>query len=119
MMAASLPRHPPARAPMPVLSLVQARIERALAQRARYKYVAPRVQREDAGWQIVSPNCSRNVDPAGGEIAIAWFVPQGGGRWRLHSRDHREGCWRLEAAELTLEAALQRVCEDPLRVFWP
>ncbi|MCE4537917.1 hypothetical protein LXT12_11725 [Pelomonas sp. P7] len=118
-MAAALPRRPPSTEGRAVRSLAQARIERALSRRARYRYVVPRVEREGRGWKVVSPNCSRNVDRSGGDIAIAWFVPLDGGHWLLHSRDHRAGCWRVEASGLTLEEALQRVCEDPLRVFWP
>ena len=102
-----------------VLALDQARIERALEQRARYRYVRPRVEREGTGWKIVSPNCSRNIDAAGGEIDIAWFVPSGDGRWLLHARDHQQGRWVLKAAALTLNEALAAVCADPLRNFWP
>lgn len=117
----------PARAPRrrrpvpagPVADLVQVHIERALAARTRYRWVSPRVGREGAGWAIVSPNCSRSIDRAGGDIAIAWLVPVNEGLWLLHARDHAQGCWRLEAAGLTLADALERVCDDPLRMFWP
>jgi hypothetical protein len=112
-------RRPPPRTSGEVLNLVQARIDRALPQRTRYRYVVPRVECEGLGWKIVSPNCSRNIDPTGGDIAIAWLVPLNGGRWLLHSRDHRQDCWRLEASDLPLDAALQRICADPLGVFWP
>jgi hypothetical protein len=107
-----------------VLQLDLARIERALAQRTRYRYVQPRVERAGAGWKIVSPNCSRNVDPSGGEIDIAWFQPNAaigadGPRWQVHARDHATGCWTLQAHGLTLTEALALVCADPLRVYWP
>ena len=102
-----------------VVDLVAARIERALAQRARYRYVRPRVAREGQGWAVHSPNCSRNIDPAGGEIAIAWLLPSNEGPWLLHARDHAHGCWRLQAAGLSLDAALQQLCSDPQRIFWP
>ena len=112
-----------------VVDLVPVRIERALAARQRYKYVHPRVQREGGGWKIVSPNCSRNVDPQGGEIDIAWLVPVAAGplpqgpaqqgRWQLHARDHAQACWRLEGSGLTLAEALERLCADPLRMYWP
>lgn len=62
----------------PVLDLDLVRIVRALAGRARYRYVQPRVACEGGGWVVYSPNCSRQVDPAGGEIAIALFLPQAG-----------------------------------------
>ena len=74
-------------------SLDRARIARALARRQRYKYVKPHVEREGLGWKVVSPNCSRSVDAAGGEIAIAWLVPGSNGQWLLHARDHAQGCW--------------------------
>jgi hypothetical protein len=101
-----------------VVVLDLARIERALRRRGRYKYVHPRVVPEGPGWKVVSPNCSRSVDPAGGEIDIAWFVPGPEGRWQLFARDHARGRWLLEASELTLDAALARVCADPKREFW-
>lgn len=101
-----------------VLALDRARIARALARRQRYKYVRPHVEREGAGWKVVSPNCSRSVDPAGGEIGIAWLVPTRHGQWQLHARDHARGCWVLKAAGLRLDEALQRLCTDPEREFW-
>jgi hypothetical protein len=108
-----------------VRSLDVMRIERALARRARYHYVKPRVQAQPSGhgrgWTIVSPNCSRNIDPDGGDIHIAWFEPTAGrpGEWRLHRRDHGQARWVLQAAGLTLEHALAQVCNDPLGVWWP
>ena len=101
-----------------VVALVARRIERALAARTRYKYVRPRVEAEGAGWKIVSPNCSRNIDPDGGEIDIAWFVPAAGARWDLHARDHAAAAWRLTAAGVTLDDALARVCADAAREYW-
>jgi hypothetical protein len=128
-----------------VLSLDARRIENALAARARYKYVQPRVEREGLGWKVVSPNCSRNVDPAGGEIDIAWLVPVEstlgrsrvdsappgglarsdrsggavhGGGWLLFSRDHAQDCWQVRRREASLSAALAHLCADPDREFW-
>jgi hypothetical protein len=101
-----------------VVALAARRIERALSARTRYKYVRPRVEAEGAGWKIVSPNCSRNIDPGGGEIDIAWFVPAGAALWDLHARDHAASAWRLTAAGVTLDGALARVCADPLREYW-
>jgi hypothetical protein len=103
----------------PVVDLTCWRIERALARRSRYKYVTPRIEAEGTGWRIVSPNCSRNIDPAGGDIAIAWFEPGDDGLWSLHARDRHALCWRLMESGLTLDVALQRVCDDELRKFWP
>jgi hypothetical protein len=101
-----------------VVALLPARIERALRRRERYKYVQPRVEPEGAGWKIVSPNCSRNVDAAGGQIDIAWFVQDEDRSWRLHARDHGHGAWLLMASGLTLDAAIARVCADPRREYW-
>jgi hypothetical protein len=100
-----------------VLDLDARRIEKALEQRSRYKYVRPRVEREGLGWKVVSPNCSRNIDPRGGEIDIAWLVPSHQGGWLLYSRDHHLGCWRLRGRD-TLPALLQRLGSDPQREFW-
>jgi hypothetical protein len=111
-------RRPPPPVTGKVVDLACARIERALARRGRYKYVQPRVEREGLGWKIVSPNCSRSIDPHGGEIDIAWFVPANEGLWLLHTRDHVQHCWRLRAAGVTLDFALEHVCEDPRREFW-
>lgn len=106
--------------PARVFDLDHRRIEQALSGRSRYKYVHPRVVSvaEGEGWQVYSPNCSRNVDPAGGEIAIAWFEPEGAGRWRLLARDHAGACWALHTEGVTLPQALALVCEDPAREFW-
>jgi hypothetical protein len=101
-----------------VVDLDRRRIERALPERVRYKYVQPRVERERNGWKIVSPNCSRNIDTAGGEIDIAWFLPEGGARWLLHARDHARGTWVLKAADLTLAQAIAIVVTDARREYW-
>ena len=133
-----------------VVDLVQARIVRALDQRQRYTYVQPRVLPVDnlpmddlpvdelpaagragagrpgdraptRGWCIVSPNCSRSVDPAGGEIRIAWFQPdpQRPGHWQLHAFDHALQRWCSPARGLTLADALAQVVQDPDRRYWP
>ncbi len=101
-----------------VLTLDRARIVRALSHRERYKYVRPQVQREGMGWKVLSPNCSRKVDAAGGTIDIAWLVPVGGGLWLLHARDHQQGSWVLKGWGLSLEQALARLCADPHREYW-
>lgn len=102
-----------------VVAWAAARIARALAGRRRYRYVRPRVEPEHGGWKVVSANCSRSVDPGGGDIAIAWFEPDADGLWRLHARDHTTGRWRPVAERLPLDEALARVCRDAERVFWP
>lgn len=115
-------RRRPVAPPLPygnVFDLAGARIARAVELRRRYRYVQPHIEREAGGWKIVSPNCSRNVEPGGGEIDIAWLVPGSAGTWLLHARDHAQHVWRLAAADLTLDEALARVCTDPKREFWP
>lgn len=94
------------------------RIERALKQRARYRYVQPRVVDDDAGYRIESPCCSRNVDDAGGIIDIAritYVQPL----WRLYHKQHGIGDWLLSAEIATLGAALDILLPDRERVFWP
>lgn len=98
---------------------VRARIERGLRRRMRYRWVKPRVEAEGSGWKVVSPNCSRRVDPQGGEIDIAWLLPAEQGQWLLHVREHVNGPWRLEDRAAGLDAALQRLCRDPLGRYWP
>jgi hypothetical protein len=98
--------------------LVRVRIERALRRRARYRWVRPRVEAEGAGWKVVSPDCSRRVDPQGGEIDIAWLLPAEQGRWLLHVPERAAGGWRLEDSLAGLDAALQRLCQDPLGRYW-
>lgn len=127
----SQPGHGPAaarrskvRPPEAVAALDAARIERALSRRTRYRYVQPRVQAQSPqpGWIIVSPNCSRNIDPNGGDIDIAWFEPiedRPPVQWRLHRRDHAQACWVPTAEGLTLSQALALVCSDSLGIYWP
>jgi len=93
------------------------RIERALRQRSRYRYVRPQVLPEGGGWRIVSPCCSRRVDAAGGIIDIAWLEPLGGHRWRLHAREHAAARWRA-VDDGPLPALLERLSSDPLHQFW-
>ncbi|WP_119154743.1 hypothetical protein [Caldimonas tepidiphila] len=102
-----------------VASLEQARIQRALRERVRYRYVQPQVLREGSGWRVRSPCCSRNVDPAGGPIDVAWLqrLPQGG--WRLHARDHARSEWRRHNEAAQLAELLDTLCLDPQRIFWP
>lgn len=89
-----------------------------LAVRERYRYVQPVVVPAENGWRIVSPCCSRNVDPEGGTIDIAWLESVDGG-WVVHARDHAQQRWFEFARTGDLESALDHVLRDPRRVFWP
>ena len=102
-----------------LVDLTGVRIARSLGRRSRYRYVQPRVEREGQGFRIVSPNCSRTIDPTGGDIPIAWLVPAGADRWLLYRRDHARQDWTLHAEAQPLAAALRRLCDDPLHEFWP
>jgi len=112
--AASSGRGSPAR----VFDMDRRRIERALRERVRYRYVRPRVMREVDGWRIVSPCCSRNIDSQGGVIDIAW-LHNDPPIWRLYARDHERAIWVEHEQSEQLAALLDIVCLDPQRVFWP
>ncbi|MCB2017337.1 MAG: hypothetical protein KDF54_07480 [Hydrogenophaga sp.] len=94
-------------------------IERALKDRARYRYVQPRVVAEGEAFRIEAPCCSRNVDKAGGVIDIALLRPMAGGTWQVYGRDHQLDAWVLRARGLSLGDALESVCIDADRSFWP
>jgi hypothetical protein len=104
--------------PTRVRSLDARRIERALKHRVRYRYVHPTVVAAESGWRVISPCCSRNVDPNGGVIDIAWLEPAGG-IWRLHRKDHKAHEWVLYQAARSLPDLMDVVCLDTERVFWP
>lgn len=96
------------------------RILRALEARERYLYVSPRVEMAEDGYRIVSPCCSRRIDPEGGEIEIARIEPvESNGRWRLHRRDHVGQCWRIHAEFARLHELLAHLNRDADRLFWP
>ena len=95
------------------------RIERALAQRHRYRYVSPEVCPSQQGYRIESPCCSRNVDRDGGVIDIAWIEYSVASRtWLLHRKDHAHGTWLLYQEFETLAQLLQQLNLDPERIFW-
>jgi hypothetical protein len=94
------------------------RIERALRNRVRYRYVQPLIERNEDGFVISSPCCSRNIDPTGGVIQIAWIEPVEGA-WALYFRDHVHDRWVLHDESRHLQPLLDEVCVDPTRVFWP
>jgi hypothetical protein len=95
------------------------RIERALEQRHRYRYVSPEVTPSGQGYRIKSPCCSRNVDKEGGVIDVAWIEYGAATRsWRLHRKDHAHGTWLLYQEFETLAQLLQQLNMDPERIFW-
>jgi hypothetical protein len=104
--------------PARVLSIDSRRILRALRHRVRYRYVQPEVVRDEAGWRIVSPCCSRNVDTSGGVIDIALLRFEAP-LWRLCARDHALGTWVDVEESEQLSDLLDAICLDPKRQFWP
>lgn len=102
-----------------VLDLMQHRLERALRERVRYRYVQPLVLREGENFRIQSPCCSRNVDPSGGLIDIALLVPHTGDSWCLCARDHVNSTWVSRFQDEPLDVLLDLLCVDDERQFWP
>jgi hypothetical protein len=95
------------------------RIERALQNRARYRYVTPVVRPTANGYRIESPCCSRNIDPDGGDIDIARLEYQRSARaWRLYRMQHTTREWQYYAEFATLDALLEQLNHDPERLFW-
>ncbi len=95
------------------------RIEKALQGRKRYRYVTPQVQYVDRGYRIVSPCCSRNIDPDGGIVDVARIEYVESTRyWFLYRKNHDEGLWMLHGEFTTLDRLLATLNEDPTRVFW-
>lgn len=101
-----------------VLDLIQHRLQRALRERQRYRYVTPRVTPQGDGFLVQSPCCSRNVDPQGGLIDIALLMPMAFGHWCLSSRDHAAGIWVERLRDQPLEPLIEALCVDTERVFW-
>lgn len=102
-----------------VHDFIQHRLERALRQRVRYRYVQPSVLREGESFRIQSPCCSRNVDPSGGVIDIALLVPSAAQRWCLCARDHINSTWVSRFKDEPLDQLLDLLCVDTERQFWP
>jgi hypothetical protein len=105
--------------PIVVSNLTLHRLQRSLRSRVRYRYVRPMVLQEGQAFRIQSPNCSRNVDASGGVIDIALLVPHGGNRWCLCSRDHVADRWVPRLHNAALDDALDALCIDQGRQFWP
>lgn len=103
----------------PVSDLTLHRMQRALRERLRYRYVQPVVLREGDGFRIQSPCCSRNVDPDGGVIDIALLIPTSPHHWSLCSRDHANQAWVAQLRNQPLDTLLEALCVDQARQFWP
>ena len=102
-----------------VFDLLQHRLQLALRERVRYRYVKPTVLLEDGCYRVQSPCCSRRIDPNGGLIDIALLVPQADNSWRLCARDHAARTWVTRCQHASLSAVLDVLCNDPDRQFWP
>ncbi len=95
------------------------RIQRALEQRRRYRYVKPMLLKTANGYRIQSPCCSRNIDPDGGVIDIALLLfDERKGNWRLLRKDHAIGVWELDSEFQRLAELLAHLNEDADRRFW-
>lgn len=95
------------------------RVERAIADRARYRYVTPTVRPVEDGYLIRSACCSRTVDPSGGEIDVALLHWEERPReWALYRRDHKADCWIEDSRYARLPELFMRLNTDPLRLFW-
>ena len=108
---APAPRHPN--------ELDLRRIERAITDRVRYRYVEPCVLPDTDGYLVRSPCCSRNIAPDGAEIDVAlleWteFTPG----WNLFRKDHQAQAWVLDSRFARLPDLFGRLNSDPDRVFW-
>lgn len=114
-----MPSPEPQAACAEVIDLMQHRLQRALRQRARYRYVRPQVLREGDGFRIQSPCCSRNVDSSGGPIDIALLVPDVMRGWLLCSRDHQHQVWVPRKESDSVEVLITALCTDADRHFWP
>jgi hypothetical protein len=113
-----------------VCDFMQHRLERALRERVRYRYVRPRVLHEGESFRIQSPCCSRNVDPSGGMIDIALLIPLAAvagdtvsdrppQRWSLCARNHARESWESKYEGEQLDELLDILCIDHERQFWP
>lgn len=111
-------RNPPTFAAQPN-DLDRKRIEKALQDRKRYRYVLPRVTPVSDGYRIESPCCSRNVDPEGGVIDVALFqFDSDCAAWHLFRKDHAKAAWELHSSHRRLPDLLNLLKDDPDREFW-
>lgn len=95
------------------------RIERALQQRKRYRYVIPRVLAAADGYRIESACCSRNIDPEGGVVDIALLrYDADQGNWHLFRKNHETKTWEFDSTHPRLVEALDLLNDDSERKFW-
>lgn len=94
------------------------RIERALGERCRYRYVKPAVRRAEGGFRIESPCCSRRVDPQGGVVDIALIRHFQPGVWTLHRKDHCTREWLLHGRYEKLGDLLEELKKDVRQLLW-
>ena len=95
------------------------RVERSIAQRARYRYVEPTVTPVVDGYLIRSACCSRKIDPEGGEIDVALLQwNETTGEWLLLRKDHDAGCWLEDSRFARLPELFNRLNADPQKLFW-
>lgn len=95
------------------------RIERALAQRKRYRYVLPSVLAVTDGYRIESPCCSRNVDPDGGVVDVALLIYDADRvAWQLFRKDHDKDAWEFDSTFERLVDLLELLTIDAERKFW-
>jgi hypothetical protein len=117
-LARSNPDNPAALSPHPN-EMDRRRIERALKNRRRYRYVTPEVRPIADGYEIVSACCSRNIDPEGGMVDIARLLFRADSRgWELYRKDHRACQWVRHGEYPALPEILELLKEDPDRRFW-
>ncbi|MBC7103323.1 MAG: hypothetical protein H5U13_08905 [Parvibaculum sp.] len=110
-LAAKMPRHPN--------DLDRKRIEYALKERKRYRYVLPRVLATDGGYRIESPCCSRNVDAEGGIVDVALIeYREEADLWHLYRKNHMDGTWEFHSTHGRLHELVERLNSDVERKFW-
>ncbi|MGO9438894.1 MAG: hypothetical protein ACLP00_31865, partial [Terracidiphilus sp.] len=93
-------------------------VERAIRERARYRYVTPAVKIVEGGFRIESPCCSRRIDPDGGVVDIAMLICQQPGEWKLYRKDHEAARWMLHGTYKWLSDLLEELKKDPQQKFW-
>lgn len=95
------------------------RIERALRERKRYRYVSPNVATVAGGYRIDSPCCSRNIDPEGGVVDVALILfDLDRSTWHLFRKNHQLESWELHSRHARLADLLDQLNADPERTFW-